>query len=275
MLYNQYTKVLDPSLSTLHIHIYVLLGESSIESNHIPHLTQTLQMSSASNMLFQDELYHIYSRKLLLHTQINQLSAAVTTTTPAPSPSNPPSFHNNFDSNVVMVLSVLLCALVCSLGINSIIKCVLRCTSILGSEIGANPVSNSARLSKTGINKKALKTFSTVNYWQGLQLPGLGKECVICLGDFSKGERVKILPKCNHGFHVRCIDKWLRSHSSCPTCRHSLLETCQKILTGGNYSNTTSSQPEPQPQEQGPSDATTSISILPLQHEGVLRNYGS
>ncbi|KAH1242583.1 RING-H2 finger protein ATL73 [Glycine max] len=32
------------------------------------------------------------------------------------------------------------------------------------------------------------------------------------------------LDECNHGFHVRCINMWLLSHSSCPNCRHSLLE---------------------------------------------------
>ncbi|KAK9070193.1 hypothetical protein SSX86_010593 [Deinandra increscens subsp. villosa] len=224
-------------------------------------------MASLSNMLFQDDFSHIHSRKLLLQSYIKQKLVSGITTTPAP-PSSPSSVHNNFDSNVVMVLSVLLCALVCSLALNSIIKCVLRCTSVLRSEISASPESSSAKLSKTGIKKKVLKTFPTVNYWHGLQLPGLGKECVICLGDFAKGERVKILPKCNHGFHVRCIDKWLGAHSSCPTCRQCLLDTCEKIVAGGNYSGITSTQP----QEQGPSD-TCLVSIVPLQHEGVLRNY--
>ncbi|KAK9070188.1 hypothetical protein SSX86_010588 [Deinandra increscens subsp. villosa] len=227
-------------------------------------------MSSLSNMLFQHDFSHIHSRKLLLQSYLNQKLVAGITTTPAPSPSSPSPGHSNFDSNVVMVLSVLLCALVCALGLNSIIKCVLRCTRVLGSENSVSPESSSAKLTKTGIKKKALKTFPTVNYWHGLQLPGLGKECVICLGDFAKGERVKILPKCNHGFHVHCIDKWLGAHSSCPTCRQCLLDTCQKIVTGGNYSGITSTQP----QEQGPSD-TNYVSIEPLQHEGFLRNYVS
>lgn len=48
-------------------------------------------------------------------------------------------------------------------------------------------------------------------------------ECPICLGEFEKGDKVRMLPKCNHGFHVRCIDTWLVSHSSCPNCRNSLL----------------------------------------------------
>jgi E3 ubiquitin-protein ligase ATL10/75/76/77/78 len=52
----------------------------------------------------------------------------------------------------------------------------------------------------------------------------LATECPICLGEFEKGDKLRMLPKCNHGFHVRCIDTWLVSHSSCPNCRLSLLE---------------------------------------------------
>ncbi|PNX78977.1 RING-H2 finger protein ATL72-like [Trifolium pratense] len=52
----------------------------------------------------------------------------------------------------------------------------------------------------------------------------VGTDCPICLGEFMDGEKVRVLPNCNHGFHVECIDKWLLSHSSCPTCRQSLLE---------------------------------------------------
>ncbi|XP_058198312.1 RING-H2 finger protein ATL63 [Rhododendron vialii] len=44
-------------------------------------------------------------------------------------------------------------------------------------------------------------------------------ECVICLTAFEGGEIGRKLGKCGHGFHVDCIDMWLGSHSSCPTCR--------------------------------------------------------
>ncbi|CAH1421789.1 unnamed protein product [Lactuca virosa] len=194
-------------------------------------------MPRLSTELFQHAFGHFNSRKLLLHPYSNQQPAA-------PPPSTPHTEHSNFDANVVMVLSVLLCALICSIGLNSIIRCVFKCTRLVGSESSSSQESTLVK-ANTGIKKKALKTFPTVSYWEGLKLPGLGKECVICLGDFSTGERVKILPKCNHGFHVRCIDKWLSSHSSCPTCRHSLLDTCQKIVTGGN-SSATSSTPQQQ-----------------------------
>ncbi|KAL3829400.1 hypothetical protein ACJIZ3_018202 [Penstemon smallii] len=169
--------------------------------------------------LFQD----FNSRRLLLHAPLHNNS-------PPPSPQNSlePKQNNTFDANVVMVLSVLLCALICSLGLNSIIRCALRCSNLVSSN--PNDTSASARLANTGVKKKALKTFPTISYTSDLKLPGLDKECAICLSDFATGERVRVLPKCNHGFHVRCIDKWLNSHSSCPTCRHCLIETCHKIV---------------------------------------------
>lgn len=49
---------------------------------------------------------------------------------------------------------------------------------------------------------------------------GDGLECAVCLCDVSQGEKARILPKCNHGFHVDCIDMWFQSHSTCPLCRN-------------------------------------------------------
>nr|AOX49225.1 RING-H2 finger protein [Acacia koa] len=44
-------------------------------------------------------------------------------------------------------------------------------------------------------------------------------ECPVCLSEFEEGETGRILPKCNHSFHVDCIDMWFKTHSTCPTCR--------------------------------------------------------
>ncbi|CAL9117510.1 unnamed protein product [Musa textilis] len=40
---------------------------------------------------------------------------------------------------------------------------------------------------------------------------------------FEADDRLRLLPKCSHAFHVQCIDTWLLSHSTCPLCRRSLL----------------------------------------------------
>lgn len=42
--------------------------------------------------------------------------------------------------------------------------------------------------------------------------------CPVCMGDFSPGDEVKVLP-CHHNFHPECIDTWLTSKCICPMCR--------------------------------------------------------
>ncbi|CAI8619086.1 unnamed protein product [Vicia faba] len=168
-----------------------------------------------------------------------------------------------FDSNVVMILAVLLCALIiCSLVLNSIIRCAFRFSNVAISNNGSSLSSSSnssPQLGNKGIKKNALKTFPIVSFSVEVQLPGLDAECMICLSEFAKGEKIRILPKCNHGFHVGCIDKWLKEHSSCPKCRQCLLETCRKIV--GSEAPPTLPVPE------------TIIRIQPLDHEAVERSY--
>ncbi|XP_020596099.1 RING-H2 finger protein ATL8-like [Phalaenopsis equestris] len=48
-------------------------------------------------------------------------------------------------------------------------------------------------------------------------------DCAICLQEFADGDVVRMLPNCGHGFHVGCIDLWISSQQSCPTCRKSSL----------------------------------------------------
>ena len=60
-------------------------------------------------------------------------------------------------------------------------------------------------------------------------------ECVVCLSQVNKGDKIRCLPICNHRFHFDCIALWLNNHSTCPLCRdiiiihndHFLLRYCQ------------------------------------------------
>ena len=51
-------------------------------------------------------------------------------------------------------------------------------------------------------------------------------ECPICLEAYAPGEEVATMP-CQglHKGHWRCLERWLQSANSCPTCRWSLPET--------------------------------------------------
>ncbi|CAN6819922.1 hypothetical protein Bca4012_004431 [Brassica carinata] len=139
---------------------------------------------------------------------------------------------NNLSGNILLLLSILVCGIICSLGLHYIIRCAFRrSTSFMISDpisIPSTPRGSAA--ANKGIKKKVLKMFPVVTYSPEMNLSGVGEECVICLSDFEAGEQIRLLPKCNHGFHVRCIDKWLTQHMTCPKCRHCLVETCQKIL---------------------------------------------
>jgi E3 ubiquitin-protein ligase RNF38/44 len=44
-------------------------------------------------------------------------------------------------------------------------------------------------------------------------------KCVVCLNEFQDSDTLRVLPSCDHGFHLHCIDIWLRANPNCPICR--------------------------------------------------------
>lgn len=44
-------------------------------------------------------------------------------------------------------------------------------------------------------------------------------DCAVCLETFRDSQRCRLLPACNHSFHVECVDSWLLKASICPLCR--------------------------------------------------------
>ncbi|EEC75226.1 hypothetical protein OsI_11495 [Oryza sativa Indica Group] len=45
------------------------------------------------------------------------------------------------------------------------------------------------------------------------------EECAVCIGELRDGDTGRLLPRCGHRFHAECVDKWFRSHATCPLCR--------------------------------------------------------
>ncbi|KDP36879.1 hypothetical protein JCGZ_08170 [Jatropha curcas] len=50
----------------------------------------------------------------------------------------------------------------------------------------------------------------------------LGTECAVCLDEIESEQPARLVPGCNHGFHLECADTWLCKHSVCPVCRAKL-----------------------------------------------------
>lgn len=73
---------------------------------------------------------------------------------------------------------------------------------------------------RKGLDPTVLKTIPEVEFSSKDFEDGL--ECVVCLCEVCEGEKARFLPKCNHGFHVECIDTWFQSHSTCPLCRNPI-----------------------------------------------------
>lgn len=69
-----------------------------------------------------------------------------------------------------------------------------------------------------GLQPSVINTITIFRYKTGEKLIE-GTECSVCLSEFQEDETLRLLPKCNHAFHIRCIDTWLRSHTNCPLCR--------------------------------------------------------
>jgi E3 ubiquitin-protein ligase RHA2 len=58
-------------------------------------------------------------------------------------------------------------------------------------------------------------------YKCGVMSPNDVKDCAICINKIESNEYIRKL-KCNHLFHKKCVDNWLKKNienASCPMCR--------------------------------------------------------
>lgn len=125
-----------------------------------------------------------------------------------------PEIGSHMTESTIVILLALLCAVISLAGVALIVPWVYiwrACHDYMAT-----------RRANTGLKEKSIEALPSIIY--GNSMSRLATDCAICLAEFVEGEGVRVLPSCNHGFHMICVDKWLRSHSSCPTCRHYLLD---------------------------------------------------
>lgn len=75
-----------------------------------------------------------------------------------------------------------------------------------------------------GLQSSIISSIAVYKYKKGEGLVE-GSDCSVCLNEFQEDETLRLLPKCNHAFHVPCIDTWLRSHTNCPMCRAPIVKS--------------------------------------------------
>ncbi|KAF3440894.1 hypothetical protein FNV43_RR19180 [Rhamnella rubrinervis] len=153
------------------------------------------------------------------------LSAATNSSTVVEAP---PPEAVTLESDFVVILAALLCALICVVGLIAVARCAWLRRGSVGAIGARSPGQASAN---KGLKKKVLQSLPKCTYSKSAAATEskMATECAICLGDFAEGEDIRILPQCGHCFHVFCIDTWLGSHSSCPSCRQILVVgRCQK-----------------------------------------------
>ena len=133
----------------------------------------------------------------------------------------PPEQAATIDSDFVVILAALLCALICVLGLIAVARCAWLRRLSGGSTSNPSASSRTTPPANKGLKKKILKSLPKANFSDDSSAKF--SDCAICLTEFVVGDEIRVLPQCGHGFHVACIDTWLGSHSSCPSCRQILV----------------------------------------------------
>ncbi|GJM88709.1 hypothetical protein PR202_ga05259 [Eleusine coracana subsp. coracana] len=131
------------------------------------------------------------------------------------------------NGTALTVLALLVCALVALLTIHIVVQCALRVTRRASCYDDNNRAAEQHAGGRHGSSSRKkrsalVQALPCLAYFAGLDLAGSSRsECAICLAEFARGDRVRVLPRCNHGFHARCIDRWLAARPTCPTCRQA------------------------------------------------------
>ncbi|THH07714.1 hypothetical protein EW145_g3199 [Phellinidium pouzarii] len=77
-------------------------------------------------------------------------------------------------------------------------------------------------------------------------------ECAICLNDFAKGDRVRVLP-CKHIFHLDEVDEWLIHRKKlCPVCKADVTQPAHLYTHSTHTAHAAESDASSVPTEQTP-----------------------
>lgn len=74
-----------------------------------------------------------------------------------------------------------------------------------------------------GLSKEVIDSIPSFRYSASSKDSSNGN-CVVCMSNYINREKLRRLP-CNHDFHAKCIDRWLKNNRTCPVCREEIIES--------------------------------------------------
>ncbi|KAL7158898.1 hypothetical protein ABFS83_02G174100 [Erythranthe nasuta] len=115
-----------------------------------------------------------------------------------------------------MVIPVVIIGIACCI-------CMMRRNNLQDS--GSNQNSGVTGISNTvttGLGISTIETYKKITIGESRRIEGPnGITCAICLADYVPQDTIRVMPECQHCFHVECIDQWLGIKAKCPICRAS------------------------------------------------------
>ncbi|KAF7825947.1 RING-H2 finger protein ATL52-like [Senna tora] len=123
--------------------------------------------------------------------------------------------------------------------------------------------------SSSGLDETLIKSIAVCKYKRGEGIVE-GTDCSVCLSEFEESESLRLMPKCNHAFHIPCIDTWLKSHSSCPLCRSNIVISANNSGTDSSSSTTTTTTTVNQretPLTHQEATTTTHVNVSALRYQ--------
>ncbi|KAK9062220.1 hypothetical protein SSX86_019406 [Deinandra increscens subsp. villosa] len=168
----------------------------------------------------------------------HQCDKGLTTSSSSPPPPPPPSITSI--ESVSPFLIIMFCCLAAIFTFICYLTCAKRCRrrrqtnhrntdretheDFFHGDLGPvvhNPI---WLINTVGLDQSQIESIHVFKYKRDDKLIE-GTDCSVCLSEFEEDERLRLLPKCSHAFHVPCIDTWLRSHKNCPLCRAPIFST--------------------------------------------------
>ncbi|XP_043700490.1 E3 ubiquitin-protein ligase ATL6-like [Telopea speciosissima] len=153
-----------------------------------------------------------------------RLASQSSNSSQSPPVDDPYDYSGDFFSPSMGIALVVIIGVFFILGFISIFisRCSLQGCESISLQSGEGGMS---RRGNRGLDPAVIDIFPTFAY-SYVKSHKLGKgalECAACLNEFEDEDTIRLLSKCDHVFHLQCVDAWLFKRTTCPVCRANLV----------------------------------------------------